>query len=488
MRAKAFTLLQQATWGRTVVALVLSCACSGETPASPLQAAGGTAGAEPGGPVAGTAGAGGTATPSPPTGLSWAAADSAAPDVDLSIAFGLGQGAPQVNAAGDILIVGRGPVVVDGEKLWVPTFRRVDRSGNVAWSRAYAAREAFLFAALQAAGGTLVAGGLTGVLNLGDVQLESWRNPSSAAGSASNRDETYKRGEWSRDLVVFRLDASGAVSWAQRYGDAGDQSAQAVALSPAGELVAVGQFVGQLKVGEHALVSRGGSTRPDLFIAHFDAAGNALSLWREDPLNVQAITVDAQGAVWIAGRLEAGEINGRLLKLDLDGQRQWAVPIVGWPTSLAVDAAGSAYLVLDPTNPGSQLFGRTLTGAQGALVKVSASGELEWLRELDADFVSSSAAVDARGNVGIAGTYRSGIDLGGGLLESSGDTDLYFASFSPDAALRYSLRLGGHGFDGAGLVAATPRGWLMPLHIESPIDAVGTQINSGEHLLWIDEQ
>ena len=97
--------------------------------------------------------------------------------------------------------------------------------------------------------------------------------------------------------------------------------------------IVVGHFVGQLVMDERSVTSSGGGSREDVFIARFDGAGNVLSLWREDPLHVDAILLEPDGSLWISGR-ENNLTSNRIWKLRPDGQRQ---------LSLDVNDEGSAY-------------------------------------------------------------------------------------------------------------------------------------------------
>jgi hypothetical protein len=100
----------------------------------------------------------------------------------------------------------------------------------------------------------------------------------------------------------------------------------------------------------------------------------------------------------------------------------------------------------------------------------------------------SSLAADAAGNVAVAGGFHGSLDLGAGPLVSNGRLDIFVASFSAQGQLRYSLRLGGAGFDGANDIAARPSGgWLIPFHLELPMMLGDQQVPGGEHLLWVDE-
>jgi hypothetical protein len=75
------------------------------------------------------------------------------------------------------------------------------------------------------------------------------------------------------DLFVAKLDADGAWLWAKSVGAAGEDSANAIAVNPAGEIFVAGHFGGNASFGVHALVASGSQ---DLFVAKLDAAGEWL--------------------------------------------------------------------------------------------------------------------------------------------------------------------------------------------------------------------
>lgn len=421
------------------------------------------------------------------SGLSWAVpAGQPSPALSLTVGLDAGGGQVHVNAAGDVLVAGPRSVGSGGE--YRPALTRRDRAGTGLWARAYAP-DARLVALLEDDGSTLAAGYFSGSLNLAGAALESFRNPASAFGSASNLDETYRRGEHSLDIVLLRLTPDAGVAWARRFGDAGDQAARAIERTAAGELVVAGDFESQLAIDGLSVTSSGGGGRADVFIARFDAGGNAASLWREAPLHIDAILTATDGSLWIAGREDDLRRN-RLWKLGSDGQRLLSIAVndegVASAAKLAHGAAGSIYALYNGTEDAS-LFGRRIPG-DSAVVRLSAAGEVEWLQPLSSDFTLATIAADADGTVTIAGTYRASIDLGAGPLASNGDLDLFIASFSAQGSLRYSFRLGSAGQDGVNDIATRPGGgWLIPFYLERPITLLDQAIPGGEHLLWMDE-
>lgn len=421
-------------------------------------------------------------------GLSWAVpAGGSQVGLSLKVALDTGGGEVRANAAGELLISGPRAVGSGKDQQYRAALARRDAAGTGLWAQAYT-EDARLFSVLEEDGSTLAAGYFSGSLGLAGAELSSFRNPAAAFGSAVSG--TGRRGQPSQDIAVLRLTPQGNVAWARRFGDAGDQGALAIGQGAAGELVVAGSFVGQLVMDELSVTSSGGGSRADTFIARLDGNGAVSSLWREEPLHVDALAVEPDGSLWIAGR--QNELSGnRLWKLGADGQRQLSIVIdeesTAYASGLALGPSGSVYVVYDSTGFTS-LLGRRIAG-DSVLVRLSSAGEVAWLRTLSAEHASSSVAADRAGNVAIAGTFGGSLDLGAGPLASGGSLDLFLASFSAEGELRYSLRMGSSGFDGGGPIAARPAGgWLIPFYVELPILLGSEQVTAGEHLLWVDEQ
>lgn len=104
--------------------------------------------------------------------------------------------------------------------------------------------------------------------------------------------------------------------------------------------------------------------------------GNVSSLWREDPLHVDAVAVGPDGALWIAGR-ESDFSSNRLRKLGSDGQRQLSIVVndESWSSfaqKVAPGPAGSLYVIYDNVEYAS-IFGRRVAG-DGADIMARPSG------------------------------------------------------------------------------------------------------------------
>jgi hypothetical protein len=369
--------------------------------------------------------------------------------------------------------------------------------GSALWSTAYVA-DARLFPVLLPDGSVLVAADFRGELDVGGSRIESSRNPVAVTGSGFFSSDPYARGELSRDIALFRLDAGGVLQTSLRFGGPGDQMPRAAALSPAGELVIAGVFFGELVMGEQRVTSTNGATSPDAFVARLDGGGQVTALARLDLAQVDAICVDHTHAVWIAGRgpggLAASALGAqRVVKLTADGELAESLFVsdddLVSATGISCGSDGSVYVLYSFASNAS-LFGTERRSA-GALAALSSDGRVQWLARLDGDFASGTLASDPNGNIAIAGAAAPRIDLGEGPLAAGrvDEIDMFFASFTPEGGLRYAFRIGGAGLDGAeGVAAISSSRWLVSFYVSDAVVVEGQPVEAGSHLLWIDER
>ncbi len=428
--------------------------------------------------------------------LTWTS-PSGAIEIDLRIGSRGGGGTPSVNASGDILLASRGYADDEGTGSTLPVLTRRGSDGGALWSKAYLA-DAFLFPALLSDGSALVAGDFRGHLELGSGEIESARNPEPETGSGFSSTDPYARGALSRDIAVFRTSPDGQLEWSRRFGGAGDQMARTVALTPTGELVVAGPFVGELVMDEHRIASTNGATSPDVFVARLDGSGSVLALTRLDYSKVEAVCADAANSVWVAGRVarglgEAEFGDHTLVKLGADGELLVSLHVsydtVVYASSMSCSPDGSVYILYGSASNAS-LFGIDRQSS-GALAALSSDGQVRWIARLDSRFITGFVASAPSGNVAVTGAAAPMIDLGGGPLVrgSSEEIDMFVASFAPDGTSRYAFRIGGEGLDGAaGIAAISGSRWLVSFYSSGPVVVDRQPIDAGEHLLWIDER
>jgi hypothetical protein len=192
------------------------------------------------------------------------------------------------------------------------------------------------------------------------------------------------------DTFVVKLDAAGNYQWGQRFGDAGLQSLQGVAVDGSGNIALMGYFEGSIDFGGGPLTSAGND---DVFFTKFSSGGALVSATRYGDVFDQFgndVAFDASGNALLAGYFYG------------------AIDFGGGPLT----SAGSI---------------------DGYLAKMTPSGTSAWsLRFGDTTIQSSQAvAADSAGNVLLAGNFEGTINLDGTPLTSAGGPDMFIAKFAP---------------------------------------------------------
>ena len=200
-----------------------------------------------------------------------------------------------------------------------------------------------------------------------------------------------------------RLETRIKVRSCQRFGDEARQLLHGLTTDPQGNIIIVGDFWGSIDLGRSGLTSAGDR---DIFVAKFDHEGNHVWSKRYGDGSEQVgvgVDTDTTGAVFIASAF-----NGIL---DFGGNRL---------------VSNGRYNV--------------------ALTKLDQAGRHVWSRCFgDTQYhVPECIAVAPSGRVSIAGRFQGSIDFGGGKLKSqSSQTDIFLATFSPDGDYVWAKRYGG---------------------------------------------
>ena len=205
--------------------------------------------------------------------------------------------------------------------------------------------------------------------------------------------------------------------WRKGAGGVGPDRAYAVCVDAAGNTVAAGGINGATDFGGGTHTPAGGY---DIFVVKYDAGGN--HLWSRhfgDTGNdlAYAVATDASGNVYLAGSFED------MLTIDL----------------FHYFSAGSTDIFLSCFDP---------------------NGDHLWTRAMGAANVDGAAglAVDASGDVFLAGHFEDSVDLGGGLLTSAGSADVFLAKYGSAGTHLWSQRFGGTSSDYAHDVAVNSAG------------------------------
>jgi hypothetical protein len=296
--------------------------------------------------------------------------------------------------------------------------------------------------ALDASGNIFVAGYFSGTLNLGGLPLI-------AAGGS--------------DLFIAKFSPAGVHVWSKRFGGAGSETVNSIALDSSGNIFIGGGFYGTANFGGANVTSAGDA---DAFLAKYSPEG--IYLWHvtfgaasTDVIN--SIATDSQGNVIITGYYQgvvplfspytSYGVDAFLAKFSTSGAIIWARAI----TSAGGPEYGNCVVVdkrIDPdTNEpydrivvtgyfnGGVDFGcgyiiTTTERTGGYLAKLSPAGVCLWSRNAGLSPYSArpyTVALDSNGDVVISGDFTVQVDLGGGnILGTAGGvgSDAFLAKYS----------------------------------------------------------
>ncbi len=252
-----------------------------------------------------------------------------------------------------------------------------------------------------------------------------------------------------RDVFVVKLDAGGNHAWSHVWGDPAMQVATGVAVDGSDNIFVVGRLDGRVDFGTGPVGSGQG-----LFLARLSPSG-APSFVRtfateQGQVMRSRVATDAAGNVYVAGSvlgaidLGDGMIAGRgdfdvfVARFDPTGRLVWHREfgdVMGQQmTDLAVNAAGDIALVglFDGSvdfggGPLTSRGGDEFVGGDAFVVRLNADGSHRFSARYGdtAAQRAQSVAIDARGDVVVAGEFRGQIDLGTGALTSAGGTDIF---------------------------------------------------------------
>lgn len=235
-------------------------------------------------------------------------------------------------------------------------------------------------------------------------------------------------------------------------GIANDQRVYSVGTDGSGNVAIAGSFQGTLDLGDGAFSSLGYS---DIFVAKFDPDGNPLwsrAFGSDNWDSATASIVDPVDDVLVTGYFHgtvdfgdgplvgAGNDDIFLVKFDPDGDALWTRRFGDeknqYSSRMALDASGN--VLVAGHFDGTVDFGTgplTSDASTGIfLVKFDPDGNALWSREFaGADYQAvGGLAVDKQGNVIFAGAFADTVDFGGGPRASRGTLDFFIAKLDAD--------------------------------------------------------
>lgn len=182
--------------------------------------------------------------------------------------------------------------------------------------------------------------------------------------------------------------------------------------------------------------------------------------------NTYGISTDANDFSYICGSFSGtsiticdttitatGSLNIYFAKLNEKGCLVWAKSFgtTGWNEAydITTDASGNVYLTGHFS--GTINFGNgVITSAGGSdifIAKYNSSGIIQWVQKAgsnDSNYeYGYGIALDATGNVYVAGSFRGTADFGGIALTSAGDEDIFVAKYDNDGTIQWANKYGG---------------------------------------------
>ncbi|MEQ9318318.1 MAG: hypothetical protein RIF41_04130, partial [Polyangiaceae bacterium] len=305
-----------------------------------------------------------------------------------------------------------------------------------------------------------------------------------------------------RDAFVLKLDSNGNHLWSAAYGAGNHQVAKAVAITDTGGVAVTGWFAGTIDFGGGVLPAGGGE---DLFVVELDNSGGHLwsaSFGGSNDDSGEGIAVDGAGNVVVTGIVRSsvdfgggslpfgGGADVFVASFDTNGTHAWSHAWGDGDTQEGLDVAADAMgnVVLTGRLDGVVDFGggpRSSPGsaANAFLVKLDNSGSHVWSKSFgdSNDQEGEGVAIDAQGNVLVAGFALGSTNFGGGALVASGTKrDAFYARFTSGGLHLCSALFGDTGHQEAHAIATGPLGgFVIAGHMEDTIDFGGGPLSSG---------
>lgn len=289
------------------------------------------------------------------------------------------------------------------------------------------------------------------------------------------------------DLFVAKLNGAGDTwLWARSTGAAGQSaSANALAVTPAGEVFVTGHFGGNVSFGITELISAGGQ---DIFVARLDTEGNWL--WAQQAggtagETARAIMLNNTEDAFITGSFEGNGAGFGATALNAVGSSDLFVARISsageWllarraggtgadeGAGLAIDATGELYLL--GRFDGVADYAGTITGLNSGggqnlfVMKLNANASFLWYAQAGAG-IAGAITVDQVSQVHVTGEFNISTGFGAPsefTLVSSGNSDVFVARLDADSGeWNRAQKLGSSGREGRGSIGVDSGGGVV---------------------------
>jgi uncharacterized delta-60 repeat protein len=208
------------------------------------------------------------------------------------------------------------------------------------------------------------------------------------------------------DCVTIKYNSSGVQQWLQRYNGSGNTAdvINSIAVDGSGNVYVAG-FIGGNGTSNDYITIKYNSSGVQEWLQTYNGTGNSYD-------NAKSLAIDGSGNVYITGYCTgtSSSHDYTTIKYNSSGVQQWLQTYNGTGNSnddaysIAIDGAGNVYV--------TGYSGGNGTGNDYTTIKYNSSGVQQWEQRYNGPAGSGdeaySIAVDASGNVYIAGGSRSG--------------------------------------------------------------------------------
>jgi hypothetical protein len=314
----------------------------------------------------------------------------------------------------------------------------------------------------------------------GNVYVAGWYENGTDFGNGA-------RPAINRNVFVLELDAMGNDVWSSTFGSGGSDMARCLAIDSGGNVVMAGVFKGDVDFGGGLVLNNSATDEFDVFAAKYTPSGT--HLWSThfggpDFDSLIGCALDGSDNLLLGGWFgtaidfgsglvnSAGSLDTFIAKLDGNGAMVWgkaygtAAEDTIYP-AFAADAAGEVFVTgvaYDATDFGVGPIAHV--GLEDLLLgKLDANGDTKFVNvygDAAADQSGIGVALDANGDVHVAGSFAGTLDFGGGAqLSAGGNRDAFLATFAADGSPKASWRFGEAAREEARFVLPTPDGAIV---------------------------
>ena len=283
---------------------------------------------------------------------------------------------------------------------------KLDPSGTLVWNTFYGSTSE------DAARGISVDG--SGNIYVTGNSKATWGSPKHAHSSGANYD-----------IAILKLDNTGTFAWNTFYGSASNDSGDAIAVDTGGNVYITGQSYASWVSPSSPLHSFSGNV--DIVVMKLDSSGalNWHTFYGSSSYDQgKGIAVDASNNVYITGASDAtwgtpkhshsGSIEIMVMKLTSSGTLVWhtfyGAATYDYGNAIAVDSSSNVYI----TGASDATWGSPKHAHSGnsdiMVMKLNSSGDLVWHTFYGSSFYEEGKgiAVDGNNNVYITGTSQYG--------------------------------------------------------------------------------